>query len=155
MIYVILCFLSTFALGLDLISTGSTIALNGIPYYIPSTPYVKIPNFHSRVLAGKGSGYGGIVPVTVVKATAAVTLTQLSQTITAYGNDDDVWQTGFLSSRHNRVGDAELCSPAKSWEFLVGKADLAASHLHPIQLVHVGSELHLQWHNYHTSFESK
>ena len=119
MICVILSFLCTFALGLDLISTGSTVALNGVPYYIPSTPYVKIPNFHSRVLAGKGSGYGGIVPVTVVKAAAAVTLAQLKGTITTYGSDDDVWQTGFLSSRHNRLGDAELCSSAKSSEFLV------------------------------------
>ena len=101
MICVILCFLCAFAFGLDLISTGSTVALNGIPYYVPSTPYVKIPNFNSRVLAGKGSGYAGIVPVTVVKATAAASLAQLKGTITTYGSDDDVWQTGFLSSRHN------------------------------------------------------
>ena len=154
MICVILCFLCTIVLGLDLISTGSTVALNGVPYYIPSTPYVKIPNFNSRVLAGKGSGYGGIVPVTVVKATAAVTLAQLNRTITGYGSDDDVWQTGFLSSRHNRFDDAELCSSAKSSEFLVGEADFA-SHLHPIQFVHIGRKLYLQWHNYHTRFESK
>ena len=104
---------------------------------------MKIPNFHSRVLAGKGSGYGGIVPVTVVKATAAVTLTQLKETITTYGSDDDVWQTGFLSSRHDRVGDAELCSSIKSSELLVRKADFA-SHLHPIQFVHIGRKLCLQ-----------
>ena len=136
MICVILCFLCTFALGLDLISTGSTVALNGVPYYIPSTPYVKIPNFNSRVLAGKGSGYGGIVPATVVQATAAVTLAQLDRTIAAYGSDDDVWQTGFLSSMHNRIGEAELCSSAKSPEFLVGEADFA-SHLHPVQFIHL------------------
>ena len=143
MICVILCSLCTFALGLDLISTGSTVTLNGVPYYIPSTPYVKIPNFQSRVLAGKGSGYGGIVPVTVVKATAAVTLAQLKGTITTYGSDDDVWQTGFLSSRHDRFSDAELRSSAKSSEFLVGEADFA-SHLRPIQFVHIGPELYLQ-----------
>ena len=136
MICVILCFLCTFALGLDLVSTGSTVALNGVPYYIPSTPYFKIPNFNSRVLAGKGSGYGGIVPATVVKATAAVTLAQLSRTIAAYGSDDDVWQPGFLSGRHDRLGDAKLCSSAKSSQFLVGEADFA-SHLHPVQFVHV------------------
>ena len=135
-------------------STGSTVALNGVPYYVPSTPYVKIPNFNSRVLAGKGSGYGGIVPVTVVKATAAATLAQLKQTITTYGSDDDVWQTGFLSSRHNRVGDAERCSSAKSTDSLMLEADFA-SHLHSIQFVHIGRKLYLQWHNYHTRFESK
>ena len=143
MICIISCFLFPFAFGLDLISTGSTVALNGVPYYVPSTPYVKIPSFNSRVLAGKGSGYGGIVPVTVVKATAAVTLAQLKSTITAYGSEDDVWQTGFLSSTHDRVGDLELCSSAKSSEFLVGEADFA-SHLHPIQFVHIRRKLYHQ-----------
>ena len=115
MIHVILCFLCACALGLDLISTGSTVALNGIPYYLPSTPYSKIPNFQSRILAGKGSGYGGTVPVTVVKATSAsFTLAQLDQTIATYSKVDDVWQPGFLSGKHDRFGDAEHCSPARS-----------------------------------------
>ena len=101
MIIVTLCFLCACALGVELTSTGSTAALDGIPYYIPSTPYAKIPNFQSQVLAGKGSGYAGIVPVTVVKATSAVfTLAQLDQAVAAYG-EDDVWQESFLSGRRS------------------------------------------------------
>lgn len=98
MIAPVLCFLCACVLAVELTSTGSTAALDGVPYYIPSAPYAKIPNFQSQILAGKGSGYGGIVPVTVVKATSATfTLAQLDQTIATYGKEDDVWQETFLS----------------------------------------------------------
>lgn len=107
MIIAILCFLYTCAISVELTSTGSTAALNGVPYYIPSTPYAQIPSFRPQILAGKGSGYGGIVPVTVVKATsAAFTLAQLDQTVATYGKEDDVWQDGFLSGRRS----LELCA---------------------------------------------
>lgn len=93
-----------YALAVELTSTGSTATLDGVPYYIPSTPYAKIPNFSSQILAGKGSGFGGIVPVTVVKASSATfTLAQLDQTITTYGIEDDVWQESFLSGRQAQV----------------------------------------------------
>ena len=119
MICVVLCFLCACALGVELISTGSTVALDGIPYYIPRMPYVKIPNFQSHILAGKGSGYGGIVPVTVVRATsAAFTLAQLEQTVATYGREDDVWQAGFLSGEQNgSFDDAERYSPTNFFRY--------------------------------------
>ena len=102
MITVVLGLLFAYAFAVELISTGSTVALDGVPYYIPSTPYVRIPNFQSQILAGKGSGFGGIVPVTVVKASSATfTLAQLDQTLATYGTEDDVWQESFLSGRRN------------------------------------------------------
>lgn len=102
MITAVLCFLYACTIAVELTSTGSTAALDGVPYYIPSTPYANIPNFQSQILAGKGSGYGGIVPVTVVKATSATfTLARLDQTIATYGEEDDVWQESFLSGRRN------------------------------------------------------
>lgn len=117
MIYIVLCFLSACALGVtsvELISTGSTLSLDSVPYYIPSIPYTKIPNFQSHVLAGKGSGCDGIVPVTVVKATsAAFTLAQLEQTVVTYGKEDDVWQPGFLSGKHNgSFGEGKALLPS-------------------------------------------
>lgn len=133
MFYIVLCFLSACALGVELISLGSTVSLDSVPYYIPSTPYSKVPNFQSYILAGKGGGYDAIVPVTVVKATsAAFTLAQLQQTIVTYGKEDDVWQPGFLSGKHNgSFGEAERCYLANSVFFLVKRAELV-SHLHPI-----------------------
>lgn len=102
MITAVLAFLCACALAVELTSTGSTAALDGVPYYIPSTPYTKIPNFQSTILAGKGSGYGGIVPVTVVGANSATfTLAQLDQTVATYGIEDDVWQESFLSGRRS------------------------------------------------------
>ena len=100
MIIEILFFLGAYVLAIELTSTGSTVALDGVPYYIPSMPYAKIPDFQFQILSGKGSGYGGIVPVTVVKATSATfTLAQIDQTIATYGKEDDVWQESFLSGR--------------------------------------------------------
>lgn len=100
MIIAIWYLLCACAWGIELTSTGSTAALNGIPYYIPGTPYAMIPDFQSHILAGKGGGYGGIVPVTVVEPTSALfTLAQLDQAVETYGKEDDVWQEGFLSGK--------------------------------------------------------
>ncbi len=79
-------------------STGSTVTLNGIPYYIPGTPLVSIPNFKARTLAGTKSLFGGLVPVTVV-GTSLVTfnLINLQQTVKEFGEKDDVWGEAFLS----------------------------------------------------------
>ena len=102
MITTVLMFLCACILAVELTSTGCTAVLDGVPYYIPSTPYAKIPNFQSQRLAGKGSEYGGIVPVTVVEATSATfTLAQLDQTVAKYGTEDDVWHESFLSGRQS------------------------------------------------------
>ena len=112
MLTAVLSFLCACVLAVELTSTGSTAALDGVPYYISSTPYAKIPNFQSQILAGKESGYGSIVPVTVVEATSATfTLAQLDQTVATYGKEDDVWQESFLSGRPSLrlCGCAECC----------------------------------------------
>ena len=85
--------------AVDLTSTGSTLALDGVPYYIPSTAYTSISNFQSQILTGSSTTFDGLVPVTVVDADAAsFNLQQLGQTISSFGSDDDVWGEGFLSS---------------------------------------------------------
>lgn len=123
MIIGLLCFLCARAYGIELASTGSTAALDGVPYYIPSTPYATIPNFQSQILAGKESGFGGIIPVTVVKATSATfTLAQLDQAVETYGKEDDVWQESFLSSKRSSslYACVEHCSPARSLDIFRG-----------------------------------
>lgn len=82
----------------DLASEGSTITLNGIPYYIPGTPYAFKPSFKPRSLGNTTTVLGGLAPITVV-ATSSVTfnLADLQKTVKGFGESDDVWQAGFLS----------------------------------------------------------
>lgn len=82
----------------ELASAGSTITLNGIPYYIPGTPYASRPSFKAHTLGNKTTVLGGLVPVTVV-TTSSVTfnLVDLQKTVKGFQESDDVWQAGFLS----------------------------------------------------------
>ena len=71
----------------QLVSTGQTLVLNDIPYYLPAEPF-------TTVAIGKRSGLkskSGLVPVTVVGGSD-----DLQATVQAYGEVDDVWSTGFL-----------------------------------------------------------
>lgn len=85
-------------LALDLASTGSTVTLNGVPYYIPGTPYASRPSFKARALGNTTTVLGGLVPITVV-ATSSVTfnLADLQKTVKGFEESDDVWQPAFLS----------------------------------------------------------
>lgn len=87
--------------ALDLASLGSTVTLNGIPYYIPGTPYASKPSFKARTRGNATTVLGGLTPVTVV-ATNSVTfnLVDLLQTVKDYEKSDDVWQPGFLSGMY-------------------------------------------------------
>lgn len=84
----------------NLTSTGSTINLNGIPYYIPGSPFASVAKLQSHILTGKKSVFGGLVPVTIV-ATSSVTFNpvDLHQTLKTYGEEDDVWNEGFLPGK--------------------------------------------------------
>lgn len=84
----------------NLTSTGSTVELNGIPYYIPGSPFVSVAKLHSQILTGKKSVFGGLVPVTIV-GTSSVTfnLADLHQSLKTYGEKDDVWNEGFLPGK--------------------------------------------------------
>lgn len=73
----------------QLMSTGSTLALNGVPYYVPSTPFSSLPSFQSSILSGVTSAQFGLVPVTFV-------LENLVTTLDSFETQDDVWSTGFL-----------------------------------------------------------
>lgn len=97
--------LTIFACGLlavthafNLTSTGSTVELNGIPYYIPGKPFASLPFYGPRSLAGLKGLLGGLVPVTLV-ATASVdfNVEDLGKTVQDFGEKDDVWTEGFLS----------------------------------------------------------
>lgn len=84
----------------NLTSTGSTVNLNGIPYYIPGSPFASIAKLQSQTLTGKKSVFGGLVPITIV-GTNSVTfnLVDLHQKLRTYGEKDDVWNEGFLPGK--------------------------------------------------------
>ena len=77
----------------SLISTGQTLLLNDIPYYVPATPYTTVSLLTSLKAL---STAGGLVPVTFVSVSASNTsLGTLENIINSYGTDD-VWNDGFL-----------------------------------------------------------
>lgn len=88
----------------NLTSTGSTVELNGIPYYIPGKPFASLPYFSPQSLAGLKGLLGGLVPVTVV-ATPSVdfNVEELGKTVHGFGEKDDVWGEGFLSGKWKGV----------------------------------------------------
>ena len=98
------CSLVRTVVGLNLTSTGSTVVFNGIPYYIPGTPYASVPNFRSQTLAGRSGLLGGLTPVTVVGANSVdFDLQSLESKIEEFGQKDDVWAEGFLSGMYSYV----------------------------------------------------
>lgn len=82
-----------------LTSTGSTIELGGIPYYVPSRSFASIPyTFYTQALTSIESVGTPWIPVTVVKATSPTfSTTEVQSTLKTYQDTDDVWTTGFLS----------------------------------------------------------
>lgn len=70
-------------------STGFTVSLDDIDYFLPPKPVAKIEGCNEL----KSSFAKGLfVPITVVKGNGTVDL--------ATHNKDDVWQKGFLEGRY-------------------------------------------------------
>ena len=83
------------ASAVSLSSTGSTLNLNDIPYYVPAIPFVTLPNLASISNVVSASG---LTPVTVIGgSTANVSFTTNQQLTAAFGYDD-VWNEGFLAA---------------------------------------------------------
>lgn len=82
-------------MALSLISTGGTLMLGNIPYYVPATPFTTI----STSGFGRLQSVNGLAPVTVISITAANnSIGHLSSIIGDFAADD-VWNTGFLDGR--------------------------------------------------------
>ena len=81
--------------ALSLTSTGGTVMLGDIPYYVPATPYTTI----SAPGLGRLQSVNGLSPITVVSATARnASVASLGSIVTDFA-EDDVWNTGFLHGR--------------------------------------------------------
>lgn len=86
----------------SLTSTGQTLLLNDIPYYVPANPFTTVPpltSLHTLHFAG------GLVPVTVVGVSASnSSLSTVESIINEFGKDD-VWNEGFLKVSASRSSD--------------------------------------------------
>ncbi|KAL8872694.1 MAG: hypothetical protein Q9174_001712, partial [Haloplaca sp. 1 TL-2023] len=79
------------AAATTLTSTGQTLMLGDIPYYLPAAPYatVSAPGLSSLEYSSD------LIPITVVKSTS--TNGSLASVVSTFASDD-VWNTGFLDA---------------------------------------------------------
>ncbi|KAI4198696.1 MAG: hypothetical protein LQ346_002716 [Caloplaca aetnensis] len=100
------------AVALSLKSTGGTLMLGDIPYYIPASPYTTI----SPQGFGRLNSVTGLSPVTVVSVIAGNDSAGGLGSILKDYAADDVWNTGFLEGRLQR-------SLTEALRILVGPTD--------------------------------
>ena len=80
----------------SLTSTGQTLLLNDIPYYVPATPFTILPFPNAlKTLTSAGS----LAPVTVVSVSSTNSSLGTLQTIVDEFGSDDVWNNGFLQGK--------------------------------------------------------
>ena len=80
------------AWAVSLESTGQTLVLNDIPYYVPATPVATV-SIHEPLKSAASAG--GLVPVTVLVSAPNANLSGLEQAIDGFCVDD-VWNEAFL-----------------------------------------------------------
>ena len=80
-------------------STGSTVELNGISYFVPSHPFTSIPGtLDVASLVGSKPTDSSWVPITVVKpSTQSFGISELQDVFKTYRETDDVWSSDFLA----------------------------------------------------------
>ena len=93
-LFLYLCLFTSIS-AVSFVSTGSTVVLDGIPYYVPTSPVTTLRIRHDQF--GSAASVAGLVPLTVLE-TWALTFTQknFDATIANYTATDDVFQPGFL-----------------------------------------------------------
>ena len=104
------CILSIRLTAAALTSTGQTLLLDDIPYYVPATPYTKVSGFPSLKPATSANG---LVPVTVLGLPSTDgSLTTIQSIIAGFSAVDDVWSQGFLDGKyaeHSGSSHIECC----------------------------------------------
>lgn len=77
-------------------STGFTVSLTDVDYFLPPKPVARITGFDEIKEAFTD---GPFVPFTVIKADGYGTL-DLASITASYAEQDDVWQEGFLDGTY-------------------------------------------------------
>ena len=116
-----------FTSAVSITTTGQTLVLNDVPYYLPAASFATLPFFTS--LKGAASAVG-FVPVTVVELSASnASQSGLKHVIDSFGADD-VWNSGFLEGQWMFCGDVFLSEVSKLSSFIITNFDFV-HHLLP------------------------
>lgn len=94
------------AVAVSLASTGQTLMLADVPYYVPATPYTTVS---ARGLESLQSA-NGLAPVTVVSSSSMKSSSGALGSIVGGFTTDDVWNTGFLEGTPFDIGSKPLAS---------------------------------------------
>lgn len=79
------------------LSTGSTVNVNGIFYFVPSIPVATISNHGGKAAATFDQE---LVPITfIANASNPFTTSDLETLVANFTSQDDVFNTGFLQGR--------------------------------------------------------
>lgn len=95
-----------------LISTGQTLLLDDIPYYLPPLPYTKVSFLPPLVSVASTAG---LVPVTVVAASATNSSQGTLQSIIDGFGSDDVWSQGFLEGKWVKSSESSNSEMSTNW----------------------------------------
>ena len=78
-------------------STGRTLVLGGLPYFVPPTPVSALRDGHTLSIAAKIAS-DGLVPFSVIPTSKTpFDGTALQQTVDDWSARDDVWSKEFLT----------------------------------------------------------
>lgn len=104
LIGVLLFFFIEIIASQDLLSSGATLSLGDVSYYISDEPFAS--GYGSIYTAGAGTSKVafGLLPVTVVDLGPAVfSLGTLERNIVTFEKKDDVWSKSFLAGEKSRL----------------------------------------------------
>ena len=83
----------------SIVSTGSTLTLNGIPYYLPANPVATLKLSPGPLKSLPSTA--GLIPLTVISTTSlSFNQADLDATIANFTAADDVFQAGFVEGKH-------------------------------------------------------
>ena len=100
----LLCLLIQNVSSQDLLSSGATIALSGVSYYISDEPFASgYENIYTAGAATSKVAFG-LLPVTVIDlGPAAFSPVTLEQSVERFEEQDDVWSRAFLAGENSRL----------------------------------------------------
>ena len=88
--------LTHFTQAVKFLSTGSTVELNGVPYYVPPTSVGRLsigPTLSNAIATS-----AGLLPLTIIKTNGSgYSSSDLQSTVDNFLSSDDVFQTDFLN----------------------------------------------------------
>lgn len=100
---ILLTQLVPFIVSFTFTSTGQTVELDGIPYYLPPVAVTTLSGSTFGPFRKAITEAGGLLPLTVVTTSSIdYSASHFAATIANYTATDDVFSAGFLEGRHSK-----------------------------------------------------